>query len=534
MELAEYTINNQMDAIVRDIYERQPDVLFFSCYIWNIEYVKDAARELHKIRPDLDIWFGGPEVSYDGPAILEKNSYLKGIMIGEGEASFTELVGHYCRQSTALEEIAGLMYRENEKIIITRAREQISMDDLTFVYDDMNRFANKIIYYESSRGCPFQCSYCMSSIDKAVRFRSLDKVKKELDFFLKENIPQVKFIDRTFNIRVDRTMEILNYIHENDNGITNFHFEVAADIITDEEIGLMSRMRPGLIQLEIGVQSTNDETISEIDRRMNFARVSEVVSALKQSGNIHIHLDLIAGLPKEDIRSFIKSFNDVYRLRPHELQLGFLKVLKGSKMHEKAMEYGIVYGDKAPYEVLRTKWLDFSDVIRLKAVEEMVEVYYNSGLFPYTLEFLEKEFESAFDMFDQIAHFYKENGLLEVKHTRISRYEILMDFIRKHKNINIKEFEQLMVFDLYLRENLKTRPDFACENAVYKNLTKEFYHELSKKMKSKIFHIEPFHIDILKLIKDKEICQRECLILFDYDRKHPVSRMAAVEECVWQ
>ncbi|MDD6570802.1 MAG: DUF4080 domain-containing protein [Thermoflexaceae bacterium] len=534
MELAEYTINNQMDAVVRDLYERKPDVLFFSCYVWNIEYVKDVAGQLKKVLPRTDIWFGGPEVSYDGPVILQDNSYLKGVMIGEGETVFTKLMRFYSYGDICLKDIEGLMYRENERIVMTKPGSLVPMDELKFLYEEPERFAHRIIYYESSRGCPFRCSYCMSSIDKTVRFRSMELVKKELGFFLAHNVLQVKFIDRTFNIRVDRTMEILQFLLEHDNGITNFHFEVAADIITDEEIALMNQMRPGLIQLEIGVQSTNPDTIREIDRTMDLERVKEVVRTLRKPGNIHIHLDLIAGLPKEDIKSFIHSFNEVYELRPQELQLGFLKVLKGAKMHDKAEEYGLIYADKAPYEVLKTNWMDFDDIIRLKAVEEMTEVYYNSGLFSYTFEFLEQYFDSAFDMYDCLAAYYKEHGLFDMKHTRITRYSILLDFIRSLGRLDMEVFEQLLVFDLYLRENLKTRPDFACDGEIYKELTRDSYRKLSKTMKSKIFHVEPFHLDILKLMKDKEICRRDCLIVFDYENRHPVSKMAAVEEYVWQ
>lgn len=534
MELAEYTINNQMDAVVRDLYERKPDVLFFSCYVWNIEYVKDVAGQLKKVLPQTDIWFGGPEVSYDGPVILQDNPYLKGVMIGEGETVFTKLMHFYSYGDICLKDIEGLMYRENERIVMTKPGSLVPMDELKFLYEEPERFAHRIIYYESSRGCPFRCSYCMSSIDKTVRFRSMELVKKELGFFLAHNVLQVKFIDRTFNIRVDRTMEILQFLLEHDNGITNFHFEVAADIITDEEIALMNQMRPGLIQLEIGVQSTNPDTIREIDRTMDLERVKEVVRTLRKPGNIHIHLDLIAGLPKEDIKSFIHSFNEVYELRPQELQLGFLKVLKGAKMHDKAEEYGLIYADKAPYEVLKTNWMDFDDIIRLKAVEEMTEVYYNSGLFSYTFEFLEQYFDSAFDMYDCLAAYYKEHGLFDMKHTRITRYSILLDFIRSLGRLDMEVFEQLLVFDLYLRENLKTRPDFACDGEIYKELTRDSYRKLSKTMKSKIFHVEPFHLDILKLMKDKEICRRDCLIVFDYENRHPVSKMAAVEEYVWQ
>lgn len=536
VQIGEYTINNQMDSVIRDIYEKAPDVLMFSCYVWNIEYVKDIAREFHKIRQEVDIWFGGPEVSFDGPVLLKSNPWLKGVIIGEGERTFERLMRYYvnCRasQSSDLQNINGIMYKDGQKIITTSDAELMPMDDVRFVYDDLNGFTNKIVYYESSRGCPFRCSYCMSSIDKTVRFRSMELVKQELKYFLENKVPQVKFIDRTFNIQVDRTMEILEFLYENDNGVTNFHFEVAADIITDEEVELLGKMRPGYIQLEIGVQSTNRETIEEIERRMDFVKVSQVAQKLLKNNNMHIHLDLIAGLPKEDMESFKKSFNDVYSLHPHELQLGFLKVLKGAKMHDKAAEYGLIYGDKAPYEVLKTKWLGFDDIIKLKAVEEVLEVYYNSGLFPYTIRFLEKYFKSPYDMYEQLATYYKENNLLDMHHTRITRYKILLDFVRTKKNVDICVTGQILLLDLYLRENLKTRPEFAMEAEKYKEITRDYYRQYSKESKSKIFHIEPFAIDVLELMKTGQVKERDCLIVFDYENKHPITKMAAVDEII--
>lgn len=528
MDIAEYTINNQEDYMIRDIYERKPDVIFFSCYIWNIEYIKDIAREIKKIMPAVKIWFGGPEVSYDTAEILNDNPYLYGVMLGEGEQIFKNLMEHYCDGKIELSDIPGIMYRGENGPVVNEKQKLIAMDDLAFVYDDISLYNNRIIYYESSRGCPFRCSYCMSSIDKTVRFRRLSLVKKEIKYFLEKEVPQVKFIDRTFNIREDRTLEILKFIYENDNGITNFHFEIAADLISKAQLDIISRMRPGLIQLEIGVQSTNEETIREIDRVTDFEKIKNIVRRIKENNNVHIHLDLIAGLPKEDKKSFIRSFNDVYELKPHELQLGFLKVLKGAKMHDMAEQYELKYLDKAPYEVLSTKWLSYQDIIDLKLVEDMVEVYYNSGLFVNTLSVLERFFESPYRLYECLAEYYKDNGLFNMNHTRITRYKILMDFIRLRTTAPYETVKEVLVYDLYLRENLKTRPDFACLNDEYKERTREYYRTYSGLRKSADFHIEPFSIDVIKYIEHDVIVNKNTLILFDYDKKHPITKMAQI------
>ncbi len=530
MELLEYTINQQSDSVVRDIYTRKPDVLFFSCYVWNIEYVRDAARELHKLLPKVPIWFGGPEVSYDGERIFNENPYLSGVMTGEGEETFFALMDYYVNGG-ALLDIPGIFYRCEGKICAAPPRNPKSMDEIPFVYDDLEKFHNRIIYYESSRGCPFRCSYCMSSIDKTVRFRSISRVLSEIQFFLDNRVPQVKFIDRTFNIQKERTLTILKYLAEHDNGVTNFHFEVAADLITKEETAVMRELRPGCVQLEIGVQSTNCETLAEIDRSMDFNKVRDIVRELKQKNNIHIHLDLIAGLPYETLDSFIRSFQDVYALRPHELQLGFLKILKGAKMHEKAEEYGIVYGDKAPYEVFCTRWLSFDDIIRLKDVEELLEVYYNSGLFVYTLNVLEQYFESAFAMYDSMAQYYRIHRLAGISHSRISRYEILKDFIEESVP-DSAQLKQVLLFDLYLRENLKTRPDFSLKHPEYKAMTAALYRKYAPAFTGQ-FHIEPFHIDICYFMETGKLREKNCFILFDYSRRHPVLKQAHFTE-IWE
>jgi len=412
------------------------------------------------------------------------------------------------------------------------------MDNLKFIYDDISEFENKIIYYESSRGCPFGCSYCLSSVEKSVRFRSVSKVKEELHYFLKNKVSQVKFVDRTFNCNHERTEALLTFIRDNDNGITNFHFEIAADLLRDQEIEIMKTMRPGLVQLEIGVQSTNLETIHEIDRVMDFDKLSGIVEKINKGENIHQHLDLIAGLPYENYDSFGQSFNDVYKLRPEKLQLGFLKLLKGSKMHRKVKDYGIVYTEKSPYEVLFTNWISYVDVLRMKNVEEVVELYYNSGQYRHTMELLETKFNTPFEMYEVLADYYEDNNLFDIKHTRITRYNILIEFIKKRVGKEINVFEQVMVFDLYLRENLKTRPLFAIDISENKALFRDLYITYATNKNS---HIEPFSIDIEKVCNiniqkckkngeriDETSHSKNMFLLFDYEDRSPLNYEAKV------
>ena len=460
--LKEYTINQQKDDIMRDIYLEHPDVVCVSCYIWNLSFVKELMADLIKILPGADFWAGGPEVSYDAEKFLTENSEFKGVMVGEGEETFKELAGYYVEKNPQnLKDMTGICYRDGDQIIHNGWRQIMDLSSIPFIYKDLSEFKNRIIYYESSRGCPFSCSYCLSSIDKKLRFRDTETVKKELQFFIDNKVPQVKFVDRTFNCKHDHAMAIWKYINEHDNGVTNFHFEISADLLREEELQEMSTMRPGLIQLEIGVQSTNPDTIKAIHRTMDFEKLKEIVDRIHSFGNIHQHLDLIAGLPYEDYDSFRHSFNDVYALKPQQLQLGFLKVLKGSHMMEMCREYGIVYKTQEPYEVLSTKWLDYDHVLKLKTVENMVEVYYNSGQFQNTLEYLENFFQDAFSIYERLGSFYMEKGYGDVSHTRMRRYEILLEFLEDVPEISMDQVKDQMVYDLYLRENLKSRPGFA-------------------------------------------------------------------------
>ena len=515
--IKEYTINQIRDDILKDIYLEQPDVICFSCYIWNISFVKELVPDLKKILPHVDFWAGGPEVSYDAVEFLKKNPAFFGVMVGEGEETFHELAGYYIeRKPENLKEIQGVAFHDETKvpdIVHTGWRELMDLSKVPFAYSNLTEFKNRIIYYESSRGCPFSCSYCLSSIDKKLRFRDIELVKNELQFFIDNKVPQVKFVDRTFNCKHDHAMAIWRYITEHDNGITNFHFEISADLLREEELALMKTMRPGLIQLEIGVQSTNPQTIKAIRRTMDFEKLKGIVEQIHGFGNIHQHLDLIAGLPYEGYDSFHKSFCDVYALRPEQFQLGFLKVLKGSHMMEMTGEYQILYKDREPYEVLSTAWLTYGEILRLKMVESMVEVYYNSGQFKHTLVFLEQYFEDPFRMYEALGRFYEKKGYSEISHSRMRRYEILMEFAGEQKEIPLEVLSDVMLLDLYLRENLKSRPSFASDQKPYERLIWD-YRKAEKIPKTA--HIEVF--------RDGKT------ILFDYTDRDPLTNNARLTD----
>lgn len=512
--LKEYTINQQKDDIMRDIYLEHPDVVCVSCYIWNLSFVKELMADLIKILPGADFWAGGPEVSYDAEKFLTENSEFKGVMVGEGEETFKELAGYYVEKNPQdLKDMTGICYRDGDQIIHNGWRQIMDLSSIPFIYKDLSEFKNRIIYYESSRGCPFSCSYCLSSIDKKLRFRDTETVKKELQFFIDNKVPQVKFVDRTFNCKHDHAMAIWKYINEHDNGVTNFHFEISADLLREEELQEMSTMRPGLIQLEIGVQSTNPDTIKAIHRTMDFEKLKGIVDRIHSFGNIHQHLDLIAGLPYEDYDSFRHSFNDVYALKPQQLQLGFLKVLKGSHMMEMCREYGIVYKTQEPYEVLSTKWLDYDHVLKLKTVENMVEVYYNSGQFQNTLEYLENFFQDAFSIYERLGSFYMEKGYGDVSHTRMRRYEILMEFLEDVPEISMDQVKDQMVYDLYLRENLKSRPGFARDQ---KPFERQIWDFRKREKVAKNAHVEVF--------------ADGTVLLFNYADRDPLTNNAHVTD----
>lgn len=541
IEIAEYTINNLSEKVVQDIYLRKPDILAFSCYIWNISFVRKVINDVAKIMPKVDIWLGGPEVSFECRSILEELPEVKGIMAGEGEETFVALMRTYSAKTAdrELKNIIGLVYRdETNKVQENPPVTELDMNSLPFVYDDLADFTNRIIYYESSRGCPFNCSYCLSSVDKKLRFRDISLVKEEIKYFLDRKVPQVKFIDRTFNANKDRTLDIWRFILENDNGITNFHFEISADLLNEEQLELLSKFRPGLVQLEIGIQSTCEKTLKEIHRYVDFKVLSENVRRIISFGNIHCHVDFIAGLPYEDMETFKKSFNDVYELKAEQLQLGFLKVLKGSLMYENAEEYGISYTTAPPYEVLYTKWISYDDILLLKGIEEMVEVYYNSGQFAFTIACLERYFDNGFDMFEALARFYKYRYPFEVKHSRQTRYEILLEFIKVYAGEDYDKLKTVLICDYYARENARVRPAFADNSLQDKEVISDMYADSLKEICGSRFevvphrklinetHVEMVGFDVMEYVKNGECKEGTHYIVFDYNERSPLTSNA--------
>ncbi len=525
IELAEYTINQPRQKVMADICKKKPAALFFSCYIWNISMVEERVQDIGKVMPRTDIWLGGPEVSFDAKEMLQKLSAVKGIMRGEGEEAFSGILEYYRDRGMPLEDIKGITFRTPDGEIVSMPEAApLQMDSVPFPYTDLKALADRIVYYESSRGCPFRCSYCLSSVDKSLRFRDMDRVKEEILFFMERGVPQVKFIDRTFNCDAQRAREIWRFIRDNDNGITNFHFEIAGDLLTDEDVAVLRTMRTGQIQLEIGIQTTNGNTLRAIDRPMDFDKLSEAVRQIRTFGNIHIHLDLIAGLPFEDMASFRKSFDDVFALRPHQLQLGFLKVLKGSPMEKNSPAYGLKYTQSPPYEVLETGWMSYDELMKLKQIEEMVEVYYNTGQFSHSLGLLLQSFDSAFDLFAALAEWYEDHDLDMLNLSRNSRYEMLLDF-------GGECLKEAMILDYYLRENVKTRPAFLGEETVDRDFAKAFYSLEAREHRF-------LNGDVLARIDDPRVLRKHThlektdngYLLFDYTRRDPLTNNAMMIE----
>ena len=541
VSLAEYTINHQMEQILQDIYKRKPDVIGFSCYIWNISYVKMILADIKKVLPDVKIWAGGPEVSYHGEAFLKEEPAVDLVMMGEGEITFAHFLKALL-EGEDLKQVPGLMVRNADGTFTdTGFRQVMDMSQIPFPYAfmDMKELEHRIIYYESSRGCPFSCAYCLSSIDKKLRFRSLDLVLPELEWFLQAKVPQVKFVDRTFNCKKSHAMAIWQYIRDHDNGVTNFHFEIAADLLDKDELDLLSTMRPGLVQLEIGVQSTNEKTLEAIRRKTDIEEIREITETINSWHNIHQHLDLIAGLPWEDLESFKKSFNDVYEMEPEQLQLGFLKVLKGSYMEELIPTCDLLYSAAPPYEVLCTKWLSYGDVLELKDIEEMTEVHYNSRQFTCTLKELEKEFDTPYEMFSFMAGYYNKNHLFGISHSRIARYEILWKIIQERlekngkcetqamaENVNISEklelYRDLLMTDLYLRENVKSRPTFARDLSSSKDFVREFFQK-EEKTPEHLSGYEGYDSRQMAKMAHLEPLRDGTYLLFDYKKRDPLS-----------
>lgn len=552
VELAEYTINHQMEEIFAGIYRKKPELLLLSCYIWNRREVVETAESIKKVLPDVKIWAGGPEVSYDAKRFLKENPAFDGVMIGEGERTFYRLLEYYVDGVGALEEIPGVAFRGSDLILIPPADPMKTLDELPFVYHDLKKFENRIIYYETSRGCPFSCSYCLSSVDKRVRYRSLDLVKKELQYFLDKRVKQVKFVDRTFNCSHARTLELWRFLRDHDNGVTNFHCEISADLLNEEELELLGTLRPGLLQLEIGVQTVNRDALAAIHRTAPFEKIAEHVNRVQKSHNVHQHLDLIAGLPYEDFESFRHSFDTVYALYPQELQLGFLKVLKGSEMYLRAQEYGIVYHSTPPYEVLQTKWITCDELLRLKEIEEMLEVYYNSLQYRNTMHAAEALFARPIELYEALADYYNKEQLNGKSYSRLQRMEILRGFLHgeaeKRGTLPVEYFDELLTLDLYLRENAKSRPAWAGDQEQEKEAVIRFYQKEEEercylkergqnytwKQLLRMTHLEHFRT----LRKDGAFYgyapEGDLHLLFSYEQRDPLTGDAWTAEVMWE
>lgn len=543
IKILEFTINHQENYILNEIFKAKPDILGFSCYIWNIEQTMDLVKSLKKVLPSATIILGGPEVSYDGEALLKEHQEIDLIVLGEGEATFYDILKSFRDKKGDLADVEGIIYRINGKIIKTGERKLLDLNEIAFPYEDFDALSNQIIYYESTRGCPYQCQYCLSSRDKKVRFLSLERVYADLQHFLDAGVKQVKFVDRTFNCNKKHALSIWKYLMDKDNGKSNFHFEISADILDEEALELLSKARPGLFQFEIGVQTTNRDVLKQIEREMDFDKLTAIVKKIKGYKNIHQHLDLIAGLPGENYPSFKKSFNDVYLLYPEQLQLGFLKVLKGSKMRYNAEEYGLVYKDKAPYEILYTKELSYEEVLKLKMIEEMLELYFNSGHFYYSIRYISSYFDSPFDFYEALAKYWEKKGYHHINHSKISLFTILLSFYQEKVKRNEEIFKELLKFDMHLLEKVKKFPEWMHSlNDKYKMEIRNFYHNeenikhflpklmgSSPKDISRKVHLELFSINITEIIKNielgreiEEVREETVAVLFDYLSKDEI------------
>ncbi|WP_368235094.1 B12-binding domain-containing radical SAM protein [Clostridium perfringens] len=511
-DIKEFSINDRVENILEGIIEEKPDVVAFSCYIWNMEFVNRLAELIKLVDPKIEILYGGPEVSYEGKEFLE-NHEGEYVIVGEGEKTFREFVLYKLGEGK-IEDIKGLNYKRNGKVFENPKRPEMDMNELVFPYTYEEDINNKIVYYEASRGCPFKCKYCLSSVMHGVRFLDVERVKKELKYFMERGLKLVKFVDRTFNCNREYTVELLKYLSEQDTE-TRFHFEVAADLLTEDQIEILNNAPKGRFQLEVGVQTTNNEVLHNINRYITYENIKEKVLKVAAGKNVMQHLDLIAGLPGEDLESFKKSFNDVHAIRPDEIQLGFLKLLKGSSMREEAEKWGIVYSPYAPYEIIRSKDISYEELLLLKKVEAMVDKYYNSCKFNNVIKFFLNIYEKPFDFYYDLAMFFEEKGNFKRSIGNVEYYKILLDFyLEKIGGEDEGLFKEVLKFDYLCFNKKRWLPDF-----LLRTITKEDEQRIKdsfdRQMPFKKAHIEKFEIDIINYIKNGEINFEPKYLIFD-------------------
>lgn len=514
IEIKEYTINDSIENILRGILEEEPDVICFSTYIWNTDLVKKLARLIKIVSDNIKILYGGPEVSFDGKEFLEKNEGDY-IIEGEGEETFRELVTAL-NNKRALSEIKGLYYKEKDGIRYNGKRENIDMNQLVFPYEENENFDNKIVYYEASRGCPYRCKYCLSSVDRNTRFLNIERVKKDLKYFIDKKVRLLKFVDRTFNTNKEFTSDIWEYLIGL-GGDTCFHFEISAKLLTDDQIEILKKAPAGKFQFEVGVQTTNDEVLKNINRDGSFSEIKEKVIKIQELKSIKQHLDLIAGLPGENFESFINSFNQVYALRGEELQLGFLKLLKGSLMYDEIDLWGIKYSPYPPYEVLKTKDISYQELQKLKKVEKLVDKYYNSKKFNMILDYLISKFGTPYDFYYKLSLYFTDMGYYERPLSNDNYYKALIDFYIRENEQKDNSFSEILKYE-YLKYNKKRGiPDFL-KNKIDKdeyNQIKESVLSAGLDIEKNSIYIEKFNINLLNYIESKEIINEKCYGIFN-------------------
>lgn len=436
MEIAEYTIKDPAMNIVSDIFSRNPDVVGFSCYIWNIEETITVINMLRKIKPDLKIVLGGPEVSYDMDYWMDRLQEVDFIVIGEGEETFHHLLTEI-EGDGKYHMVFGIAYRkqreDHAEVIINPPRPKLNLNELPSPHrfeEDIPHLASRVVYFETSRGCPFSCQFCLSSIEVGVRYYDMERTKADILYLIDSGAKLIKFVDRTFNIKRDYALEIFNFLIENHRGCV-FQFEITADIMRPEVLDyLAEHAPPGIFRFEIGVQSTNDPTNEAVQRRQNWSKLVRTVTKVKDSGKIDQHLDLIAGLPLENYDTFRGTFNDVFELRPEELQLGFLKMLRGTGLRREADKWGYIYMDRSPYEMLGNDLMPFGDIVRIKRVEDVLEKYWNAHRMDHTLLYLvDRVFPSPFDFFQSFGDFWERSGWQKIGHQLEDLFSRLWAFL---------------------------------------------------------------------------------------------------------
>ena len=540
VDIREYTINNELDFILKDIYTNNYDVILFSTYIWNVNDIVKICNNLKKVRPDIKIALGGPEVTYDSEEAMKKYDFVDYILYGEGELIFRDFV-KYLIGNMKIEDVDGMVYRKGDKVITNKPMGLLeNLDLIPSPYENLDKkeYENRIVYYETSRGCPFNCQYCLSSAMEGLRYFSIDRVKKDLKALIDAKVSQIKFIDRTFNANKKFAMDIMRFLMENDNDYTTYHFEVTAHLLTDDMLEFLKDCKEGLFQFEIGVQSTNEKVLESVGRRDDFGKLSHVVQKIASFRNIHQHLDLIAGLPHEDYSSFENSFNDVFNLGIEHLQLGFLKMIKGTGIRNQADEHEFRYKDYPPYEVLYNKYISYNEILKLKDIEEILEKYFNSKNFVLSMRYIIHNYykESPFKFFEEFATYFDDNGYFNASQGKNQLYKILLDFYIEKVNVDNELFKEIVKYDYISLGKTSNVPAFMDKVEVddFKNRCHLFlqneenilkyiprFENTPAKQIIKYVHFEVFKYDILQLKEDitTKLQPKESIILFVYDDK---------------